>query len=219
MMEKGMGRTRLGRLAAVTVPATVASLGLGLAIVQGSVSAALASSGGFQVGSTQAKADGLQLSLANATSATASDNTTVKNNEAALVTLENGKLDGMCLAANTTVPVLGVVGLKISVPNSTSGGSVVDVGTLDLNAKSVAAGTTSLPGTTVGVAEDDLRRNNPAAYSGLGGFGMQTNNAAGETPGDVSLSGLNATAYMLNLNNGLSLSSLTIAPKLGGETC
>lgn len=220
MKNTRMGHTRVGRFAAVTVPATTVSLALGFAILQGSVSAALASSSGFEIGSTGAAADGLQLSLAGTSTATSDTNTTTANKEAALVTLENGVLDGMCLAANANIPLLsGVLGLKIEVPNVADGGTPVDVGTLDLNAKSVDAGATDLPGTTIGIAEDDLRRNNPAALSNLGAFGMQTNNAAGEAAGDVTLANLSAEAYMLNLTDGLALSSLSIVPEVGGSTC
>ncbi len=220
MKNTRMGHTRVGRFAAVTVPATAVSLAFGVAILQGSVSAALASSSGFEISSTSASADGLQLSLAGTSTATSDTDTTSANKEAALVTLENGSLNGMCLAADATIPLLGqTLGLKIEVPNLANGGTAVDVGTLDLNAKSIDAGQTDLPGTTIGIAEDDLRRNDPAALSGLGAFGMQTNNATGEAAGDVSLASMSAEAYMLNLTDGLALSSLSIVPELGGSTC
>lgn len=213
MKEKGMGRTRLGRFAAVTVPATAVSLGLGFAIVQGAVSAQLSAANAFDVGSSQATGTGLELSLAPATAAaTDTDSTTTAQNESALVTLAGGQLDGMCLAANTNVPLFGNIGLTISVPTVAEGGALVDVGTLDLNAESVNTGATTLPATSVGIAESELDHQSTLGSETPGGFGM-------ESVGNVSLAELDAAAYGLELTNGLSLQSLSIAPTTTTAAC
>lgn len=208
MREKGMGRTRLGRFAAVTVPATALSLGLGCAIVQGAVSAQLSAANAFEVGSSKATGTGLELSLKAATTASSeTDSTTTTSKDSALVTLAGGKLDGMCLAANTNVPLFGNIGLTISVPTVAQGGALVDVGTLDLNADSVNTGATTLPKTSVGIAESELdhQKTLSTATQTPGGFGM-------ESIGALTLNQLDAAAYGLELTNGLTLNSLAISP-------
>lgn len=214
MKEKGMGRTRLGRFAAVTVPATALSLGVGLAIVQGAVSAQLSAANAFEVGSTKATGSGLEISMKAATRAgSETDASTTGQSESALVTLAGGKLDGMCLAANTSVPIFGNVGLKIAVPNVAAGGQLVDVGTLDLNAANVAGGNTTLGPTSVGVAESQLdhQATLDTANQTPGGFGMEA--------GASTINALDASAYGLELTNGLTLSSLSVVPSIATATC
>ncbi len=58
--EMGMGRTRLGRFAAVTVPATLLTAGLGVAMLQGMVGAVLSSADGFTLNSDRITSDGLK---------------------------------------------------------------------------------------------------------------------------------------------------------------
>lgn len=218
MKEKGMGRTRLGRFAAVTVPATAASLGLGFAIVTGMVSASVSSAGGFQVGGDAARADGMKMSLASTDVAQNEADATGQASEAALVTLEDGYLDGMCLAVNQSLPVIGQVSLTLGVPTGTVG-----VGTIDLNASQVNTGTANLPSTTIGVAAGETGQN--VAASNVGGFGLKTNDTTGVEGTDeaaasaVKLADLNATAYQLTLNNGLDVGSLEIGVSRSTASC
>lgn len=220
MKEKGMGRTRLGRFAAVTVPATAMSLGLGYAIVSGMVTATVSSADGFDVGGTSARADGMKLSLnqvKEAASAADGSEANANNQETALVTLQDGYLDGMCLAANQTLPFVGTVGLKLNVPTGTVG-----VGDLNLNASAVDTGQANLPSTTIGQAAGEIGQTGQLAGNS-GGFGLKTNAAAvagdsGATS-NVRLSGLAATAYELTLANGLSTSSLKIGVHPSAQSC
>lgn len=201
MREKGMGRTRLGRFAAVTVPATALSLGFGVAILQGSVSAAIASANPITVAGASATGTGLELSLREAQAATSDTDKSASSKGSALVTLKGGQLSTMCLAANQSVPVLGNIGLNIS---STT---PVTVGDIDMSATSVTAATATLPSTFIGKAEGDLTHQGATATN-VGGFGM-------ESAGNVSLSDLNAQAYGLQLANGLTINSLSIVPTVG----
>lgn len=218
MKESGMGRTRLGRFAAVTVPATAASLGLGFAIVSGMVSATVSSAGGFEVGGDQARADGMQLSLTKTTVAANEADAVGADKEAALVTLSDGYLNGMCLAVNQKLPLIGDVSLMLGVPQG-----VVGVGSIDLNASQVNSGAASLPSTTIGVAADELDQ--PVDPTNAGGFGLRTNDTAGVAGTDegvasaVQIDALAATAYQLTLNNGLDVDALEIGVKAGTQHC
>ena len=213
MIEKGMGRTRLTRFAAITIPAAAATVGLGIAIVQGAVSADLASSTGFQLASTGATADSLQLGLEYTAAATNDASSTASNHAGAEVALTNSNLNDMCLAATTNLSVFGNVGLKVA---STSPVALTGVTTLD--AGSVAAAKAALPTTTIGRAtsqESNLATAN-AGVQAPGGFAMDSTSG---TPGSVALTGLNAQAYELTLTNGLNLNNLSIQPVVGTATC
>lgn len=206
MKEKGMGRTRLGRLAAVTVPATAVSLGFGYAIVQGAVIAQLSAANPFEVTAASATADGLELSLQGATAATSDTDVTPATKKAAKVTLINGKVTDMCLAATQNVPVLGNIGLTIAASGE------VPLGTTTLNADAVSSsGTATLGSTAIGVAESELDNQGPDSVN-PGGFGMESHDP-------LSLIGLNAKAYALELG-GLTLADgLQIVPTLGEAHC
>lgn len=213
MKEIGTGRTRLGRFAAMTVPATAASLGLGYAIVTGMVSATLSSADGFDVASTKATADNLQLSLSAADAATSVSDDTAKNKEGALVSLKDGHMNTMCLAANQKLPGLAGdifpnIGLKL-----TSTSPDVRVNDIDLKASTVDAGQSTLPKTEIGIASSQTGQ---TVGANEGGFGMRT---LGTTDQAVAINNLNAKAYALTLDNGLSLDDLKIAVSLTQASC
>lgn len=204
MKQKGMGATRLGRFAAVTVPATVATAGLGLAITQGMVGAALASATSFDVAGTSATGDGMELT-ANFTEAATSDvNAATTNKKDALVSLKNGAVTDMCLAADTAVPVIGTLGLKITSAGSTSLGA----GYTDLAADSLAGSAATLGQTKIGYAQQELTHQDGTTSGGYaeGGFSLATT----EAPGAVDIADLNAKVYALTLS-GLTLSNLNIS--------
>jgi hypothetical protein len=206
MKEKGMGRTRLGRFAAVTVPATALSLGFGFAIVNGAMAASLSASDPFKVKGVSATADGLELSLRNATKATSDTVGTADTgaNHSALVTLANGKINTlkMCVDQPIGLPGLPVIGLVLNVPGDTALGAATDI-----SATSVSAATANLGATEIGIAQSQLDHQSTVAGAHAGGFGLETTGL-----GSVQLGALNADAYALSLG-GLNLASgLTIAP-------
>lgn len=193
------GRTRLGRFAAVTVPAALASAGLGLAVIQGMASAALSSSEPFELASQQLSASGLQLNLDAATAAAGVTDPTSTYAKAARAEVTDTTLSTLCLAAGHRLPVLGqVVGLKIESP------SEVVVGDVVLQADALNASKAQLPATSIGVAST-WDEETP------GGFGLKST-------GDVTLDGLNAKAYALEIS-GLTLDDLAITPQLGDPSC
>lgn len=207
MREKGMGRTRLGRFAALTVPATIATAGLGFAIVQGMVAANLSAADPFTVAGTEARGTGLELSLRGAETATANNNDDVTTKKSALVTLKQGTIDGLCLAVNQPVPILGNIGLNITAPGTTS------LGDVDLSADSIAAGATTLPQTSIGVAQSALPSQSGIANGYQeGGFGLLAS-------GNVTLANLDADVYALTLESLEFGSGLTIAPQLATASC
>ncbi len=209
MIEKGMGRTRLGRFAAITVPATVATAGLGFAMLQGMVGAALASATSFDVTGSQATGDALELT-ANYVSAAASDaDATATNKKDALVSLKNGVVTDLCLAADTAVPVLGTLGIKITAAGDVSLGS----GYTDLAADSLTGAQADLGQTKIGYAQTELlHQDNATTSPGYteGGFSLATTDAVGA----VDIQGLDAKVYALTLD-GLSISNLAIAAQTG----
>ncbi len=213
MIEKGMGRTRLGRFAAVAVPATVVSAGLGVAILQGMVGAALASSTPFQVAGSSATGDELELTANNVTSAVSEadgSDTNATPKKDALVSLQNGAVTDLCLAADTTTP-FGTLGIKI-----VSGGTVsLGSGWTDLSADSLAADSATLPTTDIGYAQSQLAHQDASTSTGYadGGFSLATN-VNNATAGGISLDGLDASVYALTLD-GLTLNDLSIVPTLG----
>lgn len=199
MTNASQGRTRLGRFAAVTVPAALVSAGLGLAVIQGSASAALSSSEPFQLGSEQMTSSGLQLNLDAATSATSTTDPSATYKKAARADVTDTKLSTLCLAAGHKVPVLGdVMGLKIESPTE------VEVGDVTLQADALNASKAKLPKTSIGVAstwDDDTK----------GGFGLKSK-------GSVALDDLDAQAYALDIS-GLTLNDLAISPQAGKPSC
>ena len=213
MKVKGMGRTRMGRLAAVTIPATALSAGLGFAILQGMVAAQLSSADAFQVKGDQAVASGLEVSMRGVSAADTQNDATPTKKKSALVTLKDGKVTNMCLAANQNLPVLGAIGLKLKFSGA------VDLGDIDLNTDSVVAGTAVLPKTDIGVAQSELDHQKDVAdgYQ-AGAFGLESGNVNPQQ-GDVTINGLDADAYGITLS-GLNLTSgLSITPELGTADC
>lgn len=193
------GRTRLGRFAAITVPAALASAGLGFAVIHGMASAALSSAEPFELGSKQMTASGLQLNLDAASAATSVTDATSGYKKAARAEVTDTKLSTLCLAAGHQLPVLGeVLGLKIESP------SEVVVGDVTLQADALNASTAKLPQTSIGVAstwDDDTK----------GGFGLKST-------GSVTLDDLDAKAYALDIS-GLTLQDLAISPQVGRPSC
>jgi hypothetical protein len=214
MKEIGSGHTRLGRFAAVTVPAAVISAGFGVAMLQGMVGSALASADGFDLAGTQFTGDTMELSLRGAQTATSDSNNAATRKDSALVTVTNGKITDMCLAATqNNIPVLGSLGVEIKSSGEVSLGS-----SLDMNASALAGDTADLGVTNIGIAQSDLSHQSTVtdAYN-AGGFGMYTAKTSSGGAG-VDLGGMSAKAYALTLG-GLSLNNLSIAPHVGAASC
>lgn len=202
MKENGMGRVRLTRFAALTIPAGIASVGLGVAIVQGMVAATLSSADGFELNSNKLTATSLAMRAGVTQAGTDSNNVGT-----ALARVNTASLDKMCVGVNQAVPILGRVGLKIDSSDSTIGLSAVD-----LNAKSLATGTSSLTNTSIGVAQSgtsfagDSDAEKAATGYDATGFAM----TSGGNAGDISLANVAAKSYAVTLDGALTLDALKI---------
>lgn len=211
MFREGTGRTRATRFAAVVLPATIASAGFGVAIVQGAVSAQLASANPFQVSAVNGEGSGLELSL-RATQAAASETSGNQSDKGSLfVTLKDGSVSDVCLAANTPVPVIGNIGLQINVPSTLGLGEVADV-----NLTSAAVDSAALPHTVVGAAQDQLTHQGTVTEGkSAGSFGVES----GGAPGSLQLDGIEASVYQVALD-AIELDNLTVSPSIGAAaTC
>lgn len=202
MKENGMGRVRLTRFAALTVPAGIASVGLGVAIVQGMVAATLSSADGFELNSNQITATSLAMRAGMTQAGTASNNVGT-----ALARVNTAELDKMCVGVNQAVPVLGRLGLKIQSSDPTVGLAAVD-----LNAKSLDTGTSTLKNTSIGVAQSgtSFAGDTDAQKTGTGydatGFAM----TSGGSAGDIVLGKVAAKSYAVTLDGALTLDALSI---------
>lgn len=202
MKEYGMGRVRLTRFAALTVPAGIASVGLGVAIVQGMVAATLSSADGFELNSNQITAASLAMRAGVTQAGTDSNNVGT-----ALARVNDASLNKMCVGVNQSIPVLGRVGLKIESSDPTVGLSAVD-----LNAKSLDTGTSTLRNTRIGVAQSgtSFGTDTDAEKASTGydatGFAM----TSGGSAGDISLGSVAAKSYAVTLDGALTLDALKI---------
>ncbi|WP_018156526.1 DUF6230 family protein [Demetria terragena] len=204
MIENGMGRVRLGRFLVVAAPATVVSLGFGVAIIQGSVAASLSSAEPFSLTTDNLKADQLGLSLASTTASASVGDDSSTTKKAALARVKGGNLSDLCIGAKQKFPILGTIGLKIA------SNSPVKVGNIDLNADSLGSSRAKLPPTNIGTSAGDK-----AVGGTQGGFGLRTDN----TKQGISLNKLDAKAYGIRLNSGINLESLSINPQFGAPKC
>lgn len=218
MKEMGMGRVRLGRFAAVTVPAAVVSVGLGVAMLQGAVSASLSSTNPFKVTAATGSGSGVELSLRAAQAAASQTDASAADKQSAFVTLHDGTVNTVCLAANqpTGLPLIPNIGLKISLPGSVALGESVD-----LNAQGVTTDAT-LKNVSVGVAQQELNHQAGVAEgANVGGFGIESGEGAGAVANDTSnvdLSNINADVFQVALSS-IGLTGVTLTPTTGTATC
>lgn len=200
------GRTRLGRFAAITVPATVAAGGLGLAMVQGMVGAAISSADGFSLQSKAITSDSLKVRPGQAEATTGADET---------VYAETGgttNANGITVTAQVPLPVLGTAELRIDSTDPTIG-----LGSVILNAKTLAmtdgengadGGSSGavLDGVALGVAQSEAGfAANPDTGYVADGFAL--------TAGDSTLNNLDAQTYAIQLE-GLEVEDLSLGVSL-----
>jgi hypothetical protein len=219
MKEKGMGRVRLGRFAAVTLPAAVVSVGLGVAMLQGAVSASLSSTNPFKVTAATGSGSGVELSLRAAQAAASQTDATSADKQSAFVTLHDGTVNTVCLAANqpTGLPIIPNIGLKISLPGAVSLGDSVD-----LNAQGVTTDAV-LKNVSVGVAQQELNHQAGVANgANVGGFGIEsgegTTGGAANDVTNVDLANINADVFQVALSS-IGLTGVTLTPTAGTATC
>lgn len=214
MKQKGMGRTRLGRFAAITVPATVATAGLGLAMVQGMVGAAISSAGGFTLQSNAITSDSLKVRAGQAEVAGTGDDETIYA-ETGGTTSANG----VTVAATVPIPLLGNATLTID-----SNDSNVGLGSVILNAKTLGvtdgesgaqagANAASLSGVNLGISQAEANFTDKTGDSAAANYSGYVADGFALTAGSSTLNNVNANAYAISLAS-LNLDDLTLAVAL-----
>ncbi|MBM0124933.1 DUF6230 family protein [Pimelobacter simplex] len=195
-----MGRTRLGRFAAVTVPATLLTAGLGVAMLQGMVGAVLSSADGFTLNSDRITSDGLKVRTGSAD---------VAGGDQATIYAETGTTTNASgievVTPNVTLPLLGI-GAHLEV---TSTDTTIALGSVGLNAKTLnTPNGATLGNTTIGVAQSEAGFADTNANSGY------VADAFALTSTQADLPDVNATAYAITLES-LALDNLSLAVALG----
>lgn len=207
--RQGMGRTRVGRFAALAVPATVATAGLAFAMLQGMVGAAISSADGFTLQSAAITSDALKVRPGQADVATTGDDETVYA-ETGGTTSANG----VTVIADVPIPVLGTARLTIDSadPTVALGGVILNAKTLAVaDSDAVDGGTSaaSLGGVNLGVAQseagftDTIALETDPNYSGYVADGFAL------TAGNSTLNNLDAQSYAISLAS-LDLDDLSI---------
>lgn len=195
-----MGRTRLGRFAAVTVPATLLSAGLGVAMLQGMVGAVLSSADGFTLNSDRITSDGLKARTGAAH---------VAGGNQATIYAETG--------ANTNASGIEVITPDVTIPllnlpahlEVTSTDTTIGLGSVGLNAKTLnTPNGATLGTTTIGVAQSEAGFANTTADSGYVADGFALTSSSADLPN------VNATAYAITLQS-LALDNLSLSVALG----
>jgi len=193
-----MGRARLGRFAAVTVPAAAVSVGLGYAVLTGMVSAQLTSANGFTLSSDKIAADALKVRPGTAPDAAGGATVYAETTKATA--------DGLDVVTNPVdLGVFGCYGLKIG---STTQG--IDLGDVALNAKTLTTPTgATLADVTLGQDEGTIGfKDTTGAGYNADGTGLQS--------GAASLPDVTAKAYAVSLD-GLAVDNLSLGVESG--TC
>ncbi|MEX0428165.1 hypothetical protein AB3X52_11090 [Nocardioides sp. DS6] len=201
-----MGRTRLGRFAAITVPAAVVSAGLGVAIVQGMVSATIASADDFSLSASSISASGLAVRPGFAGAGASTDD----SKSSVVAEVSGAKAPDLGLELTKSLPVLGSLDLNVCLA---SGSTNFDLGSVTLNAADLNAtgADSAIADVKVGTTQSaaGMTADSDTGYD-ADGFAL--------TGGAATLNGLNAAAYSATLPDGLSgLSGLGIHTAFGAK--
>lgn len=195
-----MGRARVKRFAAVTVPATLLTAGLGVAMLQGMVGAVLSSADGFTLESNMITSNGLKARTG------AAD---VAGGDQATIYAETG--------STTTADQIHVTTPAVTIPlinqpaylTVDSTDPNVSLGAVALNARTLETPSgASLGSTTIGVAQSAAGFTDQTAESGYVADAFALTSTSAELPN------VSATAYAVTLSS-LDLANLSLAVHLG----
>lgn len=195
-----MGRARVKRFAAVTVPATLLTAGLGVAMLQGMVGAVLSSANGFTLQSNEISSNGLKARTG------AAD---VAGGDQATIYAETG--------STTTANQIHVTTPAVTIPlinqsaylKVDSTDPAISLGSVGLNARTLdTPDGASLGTTSIGVAQSAAGFADTSVDSGYvaDAFALTSNSAV--------LPNVNATAYAVTLTS-LDLTDLSLSVHLG----
>lgn len=209
---KGEGRTRLGRFAAITIPATVVTAGLGYAVLQGMVSATVASADGFDMTSSHLTANGLAVRPGVA----GSGGNTVSS---AVADVQGAKAADLGLTVSKSLPlVTAITGkeVQLTVALGSSSTTGFDLNNVVLNAADLKTGVGST--TDSSIANVNVGTTQAGNFTDTGASDADSGydaNGFALTGGATVLNGLDAKAYGATLPNGLNgLSNLHISAAL-----
>jgi hypothetical protein len=198
--EKGMGRTRMGRFAAITVPAAVLSAGMGVAVMSGMVGAVLSSTGGFTL-KTDLTAEGLKVRSGATPVGTASN-----NKETIYAETLGSRADGLDVTT-PSVQILPGFAVHLTIGSTDTD---IDLGDVALNAATLNTDGATLSNVTMGQAQSDAGFSAAGQSAATGyvadAFSLTSSGAAGSQV----LPGVDSQAYAVTLG-ALSLSNLSIA--------
>lgn len=198
MNTKGMGHTRLGRFAAVTVPAAVVSAGMGYAMLSGMVGAVISSSGGFNL-QTDLTASDVRMR------AGATEVGSAGNNQQTVYAETVGSRANTLAVATPSVEVLPGLAVHLSIGSTDP---AINLGDVALNAATLntPSGAT-LNGVSMGVAQSEAgftaAGQTPATGYVADAFALTA------TGGGQTLNDLDAQAYAVTLSS-LTLSNLSL---------
>ena len=194
-----MGRVRISRFLAVTTPAVLACGGLVLAIMLGYVSVAFASTYPLDLTSSHGTADRLAIALGSDAEVSGIEHA-AKGRRIAVINVSDAELADLCLVPRLKLPVVGrLFSLRIS------SGRTVKMASASLATAEATVARLDVPEAHVGASPED----SPARP---GGFAMSAD-------GGVELDGLDAQVYGLRLDDGMSMRSLMVRPRLGDQHC
>jgi len=213
--EKGMGRTRAARFAAITVPAAAAAAGLGFAMLNGMVGAVLSSADGFTLDTGDITTSGIKM--------TASGTNVAGGDQAALYAETTGSKATDHLNLTTASATIPLVNLPFHISIHSTLSTPISLGNVALSAKSLlTCGGGSLSNVVVGQAVSDAGFDNaPAATTDQNSFALTSSGAAdSQVLKDVKAASYAITLGSLNVDNlGISLESGAYDPATDGPVC
>ncbi|GAA4291212.1 DUF6230 family protein [Actinokineospora soli] len=202
-MEKSKeqrGRTRWGRAAVVAVPALGAIGAMTAAMAQGLLAATFAVSGvPMTVKSGQMQGTGFAGTVYEAA-----------GQGVTYVGLTQANLDGLCAAVSPTVPIVGVVTLKITAGDADPATTELSAGNLLLDAKNLT-GNGEFTGLKLGISSAAMDVGPTEVRKGAGDFGLQA--------GTAKVTGLNASALSAQVAGTFKLDNLSLGVTAGQSSC
>jgi hypothetical protein len=177
--EAAEGRTRFSRFFAVSIPAVVASIALGGAILNGSVAAALTASDGVEFHAARVDAASMNFGLYGAGGSTGGG--IISSGSGAVTQVSQGQLpSGACVTTTASLPFVGTVNVQLALPNDSN------VTQLELDTSKMDFGSANLPATTIS----------------SGGAFQMTSTTSGQA---VQLSDVRAELHGVTLDQGVNL--------------
>ncbi|UDY23198.1 DUF6230 family protein [Nocardioides sp. Kera G14] len=196
---EGEGRTRLTRFAAITIPAAVASAGMGFAVMSGMVGAVLSSTDGFQL-QTDLTASSLKV-RAGATDVGTADSA----KETIYAEAAGSHADGLDVQT-PTVQIVPGLSVHLSIGSTDTD---IDLGDVALNAATLDTDGATLSTVKLGQAQSEAGFSTDGQDEDTGYKADAFSLTASGGAGSQVLPGVDSTAYAITLGS-LSLNNLSL---------